>query len=448
MGKRHVSLINMVEALANSSKKNKPFRIVTVGDVDGQISLSMIKTAKKSGRTNIEYFAFDIHNPDAIGERSESINRDRIRALVGLEGVKKTRILGGDSVSNISKVVGDIVIANIVYVSAEFGVKRLASNLQDVLQFCNEGSVIVIDNLLPADYSKGSAFILKSQGYLKKKGITIEELAPTDDIYPYDSETVTMPPVVKMLKITCKSQATEAYLSGLATAILIEASPQSADLVTEITEFIPEKSFLEETVKPEEAPAPEEVPVVEEVFHSPVVEGDTREDEPALEIVEGDTSVLSTDTNGDSPRAEGTSDTAGCTFPSTGGCSDSNVQPVRLCENSCGKLPEEHCELLSGTCGRREPEVESVGVGELPSQPVSDSPVPEERQEPNEVVEQGSGDSPAEQLSDNSGSKLGSEVPPELDKGSTRGSRRRRRSGGSGDERSGPSSQPGRKDQD
>lgn len=446
MEKRHVNLINAVGALSNSSKKNKPFRVVTVGDTDGQISLSMIKTAKNSGRTNIEYFAFDIHNPDAVGERSESINRDRIRALVGLEGVKKTRILGGDSVSSISKVAGDIIIANIVYISAEFGVRRLAANLQDILPFCNESSVIMVDCLFPSDYSKGSAFVLKSYGYLKKKGITVEEVGPADEIYPYDSNAVTIPPVVKMLKITCKSQATETYLSGLASALLMEASLQPNESVTEVSEFIPEKSFLEDTVRLEDVSAPEEAPKVEEVFHSPLVEGNHSESKPAFESVEWDTSALSTEAPCDTPRAEGTSDTAGCTFPPSSGCSDSDVQPVRLCENSCGKLPEEHCKLSSDSCGRREPEVESVGMGELPYQPVSDSPVPEERQELNEVVEQGSGDSPAEQLPDHSSSKLGSEVSPELDKGSARGSRRRRRSGGSGDERSGPSSQPGRKD--
>ena len=425
MGKRHVNLINEVGALANSSKKNKPFRIVVVGDTDGQLSLSMIRAAKKSGRTNIEYFAFDIANPEEVGGNYESLNRDKIRALVGSEGVKATRILSGDSVNSIKKVAGDIVIANIVYIAAEFGVNKLASNLQDVLALCNESSVILVDSLFPSDYSKGSAFVLKSHGYLKKKGITVEEVGPADDISAYDSDTVTVPPVVKMLKITCRSQAPETYFAGLATALLMEASPQSAEVVAEVIEFIPEKSFLEDTAKE-----------------------DSCEDQPSSDDVELDTEVTFTDTPCDTPKAEGTSDTAGCTFPSTGGGCDSDVQPLRLCENSCGKLPEEHCELPSDTCGRREPEVESVGVGELSVEPVSDSPVPEERQEPNEVVEQGSGDSPAEQLPDHSSSKLGSEVPPELDKGSTRGSRRRRRSGGSGDERSGPSSQPGRKDQD
>ena len=440
MGKRHVNLISEVGALANLSKKNKPFKILVLGDTDGQLSLSMIRAAKKSGRTNIEYFAFDIVSPEEIGGKYESLNRDKIRALVGSEGVKATRILGGDSVNTIKKVASDIVIANIVYIAAEFGVKKLASNLQDVLALCNEGSVILVDSLFPSDYSKGSAFVLKSYGYLKKKGITVDEVGPADEISTYDLDTVSIPPVVKMLKITCRSQAPETHFAGLAAVLLMEASPQAAEVTAEVTEFIPEKSFLEDTVKPDEAPAPEEVPVVEEVFHSPVVEGDTREDAPALESVEGDTSVASTDPIDDSPKVEATSDTAGCTFPSTGGCSDSNVQPVRLCENSCGKLPEEHCELPSGSCGRREPEVESVGVGELPVEPVSDSPVLEERQEPNEVVEQGSGASSTEQMPDNSSSKLGSEVPPELDKGSTRSSRRRRRSGGSGDERSGASS--------
>lgn len=445
MGKRHANIISAVESLANSSKKNKPFRIVTVGDTDGQVSLSMIKAAKNSGRTNIEYFAFDIHNPDGLSNIPESVNRDRIRSLVGLEGVKKTRILGGDSTGNISKVAEDIIIANIVYISAEFGVTRLASNLQDVLTFCNEGSIVMVDSLFPSEYSKGSAFVLKSYGYLKKKGITVEEVGPADEIYSYDHNSVTMPPTVKMLKITCKSQATAAYLSGLATTLLMEASPQLSESAVEVTEFIPEKSFLEETVKVEEVPAPEEAPVVEspvveEVFHSPVVEGGHSESKPAFEGVEGDTPISSTDDSCDSPKVEATSDTAGCTFPSTGGDSNSDVQPVRLCENSCGKLPEEHCKLSSDSCGRREPEVESVGVGELPVEPTSNSPVPEERQELNEVVEQGGGASPTEQLPDNSSSKLGSEVPPELDKGSTRGSRRRRRSGGSGDERSGTSS--------
>jgi hypothetical protein len=297
-----------------------------------------------------------------------------------------------------------------------------------------------VDSLFPSDYSKGSAFVLKSYGYLKKKGITVDEVGPADEISTYDLDTVSIPPVVKMLKITCRSQAPETHFAGLATVLLMEASPQAAEVTAEVTEFIPEKSFLEDTVKPDETPAPEEVPVVEEVFHSPVVEGDTREDAPALEIVEGDTPVPFTDIPCDSPKVEATSDTAGCTFPSTGRGCDSDVQPVRLCENSCGKLPEEHCELPSNSCGRREPKVESVGLGELPVEPASDSPVPEERQEPNEVVEQGGGDSPAEQLPDHSSSKLGSEVSPELDKGSARGSRRRRRSGGSGDERSGASS--------
>jgi hypothetical protein len=248
MGKRHVNLISEVGALANLSKKNKPFRILVLGDTDGQLSLSMIRAAKKSGRTNIEYFAFDIVSPEEIGSKYESLNRDKIRALVGSEGVKATRILGGDSVNTIKKVAGDIVIANIVYIAAEFGVKKLASNLQDVLALCNEGSVILVDSLFPSDYSKGSAFVLKSYGYLKKKGITVDEVGPADEISTYDLDTVSIPPVVKMLKITCRSQAPETHFAGLATVLLMEASPQAAEVTAEVTEFIPEKSFLEDSV--------------------------------------------------------------------------------------------------------------------------------------------------------------------------------------------------------
>lgn len=437
MAKRHVNLISAVESTVGLSKKNKPFRIVAIGDTSGQLSLSMVKAAKRLGKTNIEYFAFDTYNPSIEGAAAATINKDKIRSILGLEGVKKIRIVGGDSSDNINKVANDIVIADIVFISGDFGVEKVAVNLQDALTFCNENSVILLDSLFPSDYSRGCAFVLKSFGYLKKKGITVDEVGPADDIYPDGGYAGDTCPVVKMLKVTCKSQATPAYLVGLATTLLVEASLLEDPANVEIVEFIPERSFLEDAVDTKEEP--KEVIAVIPESPSPTVERvDTHEGSASFVHVESvPVPAPAVDSIGSLPKGDGADDSVGSTFPVTSGGCDSNVQPIRVCENSCGKLSEEHCELPSDHCGRREPSVGCGRVVEVPVEPACDAPVHEERQESDAVVEQGCGDSVGEQVPSDSGSKLRSEVSPELGSGNTGGSRRRRRRGGSDDKRPG-----------
>lgn len=60
MTSRYDNLSVAIEATINISKKTKPYRIVDIGVGSGLNADRMIRLAKKLGRSNIEYYGFDM----------------------------------------------------------------------------------------------------------------------------------------------------------------------------------------------------------------------------------------------------------------------------------------------------------------------------------------------------------------------------------------------------
>jgi len=388
MASRYDNLSVAIEATINISKKTKPYRIVDIGVGSGSKAELMVKLAKKLGRSNIEYYGFDFFEDvtDLVASSEFAlgigVSRDKAREMVLKSGAAKAQLIKGNTNQTLAQAKKDIPIAAVVCVDGGASPTTIANDIENALSFCSEGTYMVITNCISSTYYRGSAFIIKSAAMLKKEySITIEEAGPVDVVSDkYSDGTI----AISCIILKCAAQLTPAKLEGLAHKLLVEASPQADP---EPQEYVPEVSFVPEP--------PKEIPVEQEA-----------------------------------------SAPAGESFPQS--CSgDTDVQSVRVCENSCGKLPEEHCELPSDSCGRRESSVEPCGLVKVSEEPDANTPVPEERQEPDSVVEQGNTDSTAEQVPDNSGSELRPEVPTELDKGNNRNARRRRRRGGADDERSG-----------
>lgn len=388
MTSRYDNLSAAVEATINISKKTKPYRIVDIGVGSGLNAERMIRLAKKLGRSNIEYYGFDMfEDMDDLVSSSEfslgaAISRDKAREIVLKAGAVKAQLIKGNTNQTLAQAKKDIPIAAVVCIDGGASTVTVANDIENALSFCSEGTYVVIANCIVSTYYRGSAFIIKSAFMLKKEyGITIEEVGPVDIVADkYTGGEVSFNCII----LKCAAQLTPAKLEGLAHKLLVEASPQADP---EPQEYVPEVSFVPEP--------PKEILIQQEA-----------------------------------------SAPAGEAFPQS--CSNNtDVQSVRVCKNSCGKLPEEHCELPSDSCGRRESSMEPCGLGEISEEPAAATPVLEERQEPDSVVEQGNTDSAGEQVPDNSGSELRPEVSPELDKGNNRGARRRRRRGGADDERAG-----------
>ena len=420
MASRYDNLNLAIEATVNNSKKNKPYRIVEIGTHTGDRSASLIALAKKLGRTNVEYYGFDFfedttdqiqHSEFCFGTPPKS--RDFARSKIAAAGASKVQLAKGDSKDTLPQAAADIQLASVISIDGGASAATIASDFVNCLRISYEGTKIVINNCIPLNLSRGSAFILNSASLLKSDyGITVEAASPIDVISQDPYSNGSLPVNIQCLLASCAAQLTPAKLEGL-ESILLAAAEMPADPAPQ--EVMPDLTFLNVNDKLPELP--ESIPMVNTV-------------EPE---------EVSAPAAAPFPEAEPASELgASCGSPAKNCGDNTDVQPVRVCQNSCGKLPEEHCELPSDSCGRREPGVDTFYVDNVPSPQADNPPVPEERQEPNPVVEQGSTASASEQVPDNSDGELRPEVSPDVEQGNRRGNRRRRRRSGSDDECAGP----------
>lgn len=393
MASRYDNVNAAISATVADSKSNKPYRIIEIGVHHAARSVMMVKLARKLGRTNVEYYGFDLFedmtpnfNSNEFGKPELAVSRDEARRRITAAGATKVQLIKGDTKTSLPQAVKEIPVANVVFIDGGHSIETIASDLEHVLNCCGPNTRIILDDYYPSVYDKGCAFLSKCFTLLNEYGISLQELNPLDTVGENKLS-------IRVLSLRCAAQLTPSSLLGLGDKLISEAG--LAPVEPEPQEFIPQATFVDD------APA-------------------ANADEPT-----------------DVKEASGES---AITFqPSNSGC-DTDVQPVRVCENSCGELPGEHCERPGDTCGRREPAVESFYVDNVPCEQVDTVSVPEERQEPDQIVEPGNPLGLGESCSSDNSGELRPEVSPELEQGTSRSSKRRRRRGGSSDERSGPQS--------
>lgn len=386
MASRYDNLNAAIAASVDDSKKNKPYRIIEIGVHKATRAVMMVKLAKKLGRSNVEYYGFDLFedmtesvNKNEFGKPELAMGRDEARKKIISVGAAKVQLVKGDTKLTLPQAVKEIPTANVVFIDGGHTIETIAHDLENVLNCCAGNTHILMDDCYPDDYIKGCAFILKCSSILDEYGIKVKELEPVDVIEDGKGGTFS----VRVLSLRCAAQLVPEKLAGLANRLINELNPSPV----EPQEFFPEKSFVESPAKSEASES-----------------AGTKFREPA--------------------------DSTGC----------ADVQPVRVCENSCGDVSGNDCERSGNTCGRWQPEVERSCVEKVSEEPAPAPPVSQERQESDQVVEPGNTDGlGAPCPSDNSG-ELRPEVPPELEQGNNRGSRRRRRRGRPNDECSGPQS--------
>jgi len=395
MTSRYDHLTSAIKDTINNSKNNKPYRIVEVGVHNADRSAALVALAKRLGRTNIEFYGFDMFEDatEQIKERehlqgqSDPVSRDLARQKITAAGASLVQLVKGDTRVTLPTASADMPNVTIVSIDGGRSPETIASDLMFLLRVCVPGTKIVINNCIQSNYCVGSAFLSKSYSLLKDNyGVTVDEVLPEDEVGGVN---------VRCIVASCSYQLTPSKLSGLDSLLLLEASPLPDP---EPKEANPIDTFIDN------------VPSVDEL----VEVNSVKEEEASPAAVE--------------------------TFPASGGCCNTDVQSVRLCEDSCGKPAGELCEQLGGSCGRREPRVESCHVGEVSEAPSAPVQIREERQESDKVVEQGNTVSPEPESKDNSVGELRPEVSTELDTGNRRGSRRRRRRSGTDDECTGPQS--------
>lgn len=122
--------------------------------------------------------------------------------------------------------------------------------------------------------------------------------------------------------------------------------------------------------------------------------------------------------------------------------SDTDVQPARLCAKGCTDGPCEYSEQPCDSSGRCESRVVPVHLEYPTSGPVSDTPVSEERQEPDQKLELGTNEVEGDANTNDCSNEQRCVIPEGVAPSSVKNSgKRKRRSRRSNNERTGPSSE-------
>ena len=183
---RYDNVIQAVESTINNSLKTKVHRIVHFGVFDAVLSSKVVSLAKSLGRTNIEFYGFDMFedmtnhvNVSEYGPAKLASNREDARKRINAAGAGKVQLVKGDSKLTVPQVAGSVGLAAVVIIDGGASPETVAADFANALNFSYEKTKIVICNCIPADLGRGSAFLLKSSAVLSKEyGITLTPVGP------------------------------------------------------------------------------------------------------------------------------------------------------------------------------------------------------------------------------------------------------------------------------
>jgi hypothetical protein len=208
MSVRYQHLISAVEETASKDKKQKPYRIMEVGVFNGSHSIQMIKRATSCGKTNVEFYGFDLFEDMTLEKNEAEIGKSTLakemqevfKYLRSKTTAKIITLYKGDTQHKLPEVISTLPKMDIIFIDGGHSLATIHSDFYHAIKLAIPGkTVILLDDYYPSDMTKGCAFLVENE--LKPSaGFTVEVLEP-EDVYA-DSGLV-----VKMVKVTVNANA-------------------------------------------------------------------------------------------------------------------------------------------------------------------------------------------------------------------------------------------------
>lgn len=399
MSKRFVHLARAIEATARNSKASKPYRILEVGVRAGDNARRMIDHAFKSGRQRVEFYGFGLFkgaDPAVSLGRVEKYLRDHTRGSI--------KLYKGESRDTLPTHAGKIGPVDVILFSGSHDLTSVAFDWINVQKLIHAKTVVLFDNYHPGDYTRGSAHLVDFLTH--QPGFDVQLRDPVDE-----------PPVVRYPTRLAWVRPTEFPFPPRAAYVL----PETADVV------ITDDNVGTLTVKAVEEvralPSMAEVLLANPMRAALLEEEDSKFNEAVRRALEGPAAEV--------PASE--------PFPTDVGGDRPDVHEAGVREDSGSVGAAEPAEQVPGDGGgRREPGLGEDDLGRVPEGPAAPAPLPEERPEPDPVVELGPDAGAGDGDPVRGGGELGREVPaPVAHGGGSRSRRRNRGSGGPNDQRPG-----------
>lgn len=460
MSKRYVHLQRAVEATVGNSLPKKAYRILEIGVFNGEHARLMIDTAFKHGRKLVEYYGFDLFenmtpekNAAEVGKSTLALSLGKVEKYLRTHTKAVVKLFKGDSVETLPAHAGKIPPIDLLFIDGGHSVKTIAADWNNVQPLIHAKTVVLLDDFYPDDVTTGARHLVE---YLKDHpGWDVQVRAPIDG--PPAAAKATQIVWLRPKAWPLPEHPAYAAPDGFMTAKVVEVprvpgppidtslgtpdldSPEPSasqpPLVGSVvaqgayeltpTEFTPvPEPAIEGTVAKNEDGSLAFTPANPTLADKVIEEIKAEEDKRVLDFINQPIK--------EAPKEEEP-------FRPEVGDHRPDLREAGVREDRGGLGAAEPADPVPGDGGgRREPGVEGDQLGGVPEQPAGPAPLPEERPQPDPVVELGAADGPGAGADVRGGGELGREVPaPVVGGDGGRPGRRNRRSGRPDDQRPG-----------
>lgn len=452
MSKRYVHLKRAVEATVGNSQPKKGYRILDLGYFNGEHAREAIDHAFARGRKAVEYYGFGpFEPPQPSAGKVEKFLRAQTRAVV--------KTFKGDTAHKLEAAAPTLPPIDLVLFDGGRPLKTVEADWNALQRVIHAKTVVLLDDFYPDDITAGTKHLTEYlQGH---PGWDVQVRAPIDG--PPDEERFTqvvwLRPKAWPLPEHPVYVAPDSFMTtteilvprvpgppldtGLRTAIVGDAGSLASLIATggyELTptEFTPELEVtIPGTVAKNEDGSLAFTPTDPDKALAEVNALRAKQDAAiaaSIDAVESKElfAAIDAEVKKEVPQADEP-------FRPAVGDHRADVHEVGVREEGGGVGAAEPAEPVPGDGGgRREPGLGEDDLGRVPEEPPALAPLPEERPEPDPVVELGAAEGPGAGVEVRGGGELGREVPaPVVGGHGGRAGRRNRRSGRPDDQRPG-----------
>lgn len=248
---RYQHLMSAVDATTDNSKKHKPFRIMEIGVFDGAHGKAMIDRAHKNGRTNIEYYGFDMFedmtheiNQAEVGKKTLARSYDDIfKYLRSKSKARDINLFKGDSKKTLPEAVPNLLKMDVIFIDGGHSLGTIQSDFEHAIKLAHDKTVTLLDDYYPGDYTKGCAFIVDTD-LSNRPEFKVEVLDPAD-VYAESGLSVKF---AKVTRVPVSQEITVAECPAVEQPA--EAATAAAEVTAEPNNFQSEDSVHNTDVQP------------------------------------------------------------------------------------------------------------------------------------------------------------------------------------------------------
>lgn len=185
---RYHNLLKAVELTTENAKSHKPWRFMEIGVYDGRHAEQVIRHAIVKGRTNVEYYGFDLFELATKEDQVREVGKSKLAPSMA-DAYKRLSATGakvklqiGSTTSSLPASVPNLPLMDLIFIDGGHSLETIANDWFWAHRIMGDKTVLIFDDLYPGDLTKGAVKLVQEISDFVKYSVQL--LDPVDEPKP------------------------------------------------------------------------------------------------------------------------------------------------------------------------------------------------------------------------------------------------------------------------